>query len=254
MNMNSRRGFTLVELLVVITVIAILAALLLPTLSRAKERAQRATCMNNLKQLDLAWEMYAGDDNGALVANDWEFAGLLVAASTSNSWVTGNCLVDPNPATLTGGRLYPYVKNIQVYRCPADREPSSVTGQLRLRSFSLSCFLGGPKEDTENWGVQVVARISQVRNASRTLTFLDEDDLTLDDGHFLYTTNSGNWYNVPAWRHQNGTVLSFADGHSEYWKWKSRRPTVTAFQNPTVEDPAGTQDLARLQQTTPEAE
>ena len=250
-SMNSRRAFTLLELLVVITVIAILAALLLPAISSAKERAHRVGCLSNQKQLGLAWEMYAGDSGGRLVMNDWEFAGPFVAASTSNSWVTGNCLVDSDPATLTSGKLYPYAKNTQVYRCPADRGTTFGTSQLKLRSFSLSCFLGGPKEDTDNWGVQVAGQMNQIRNASRTLTFLDEDDLTIDDGHFLYTTTAGNWYNVPSWRHQNGSVLAFADGHSEYWKWKSRRPTQTAFQSPTLEDPAGSEDLARLAQTTP---
>jgi prepilin-type processing-associated H-X9-DG protein len=127
------------------------------------------------------------------------------------------------------------------------------TSTPTLRSFSLSCYLGGPKEDTDNWGVKVVTQMSQIHNTSKTLTFLDEDNSTIDDGHFLYTETESNWYNIPAWRHQNGTVLAFADGHSEYWKWKSRQPTVTAFQSYKLEDPTGTQDLARLEATTPDA-
>jgi len=251
--MNTRKAFTLIELLVVIAVIGILAALLLPVLSSAKEHAARITCLTDQKQLGLAWEMYASDWGGRLAVNDWEFSGPSTAVSTTNSWVTGNCVVDGDPITITHGSLYPYVKNLRTYHCPADHGVLQGTSLPKLRSFSLSCFMGGPPEDTANWGVKVATRMSQVLKTSKALTFLDEDDLTIDDGHFLYTTNMGNWYNVPGWRHQNGTVLAFADGHSEYWKWKSRHPTTTAFQSSTLEDPAGAQDLARVQQTTPDS-
>ena len=104
-----------------------------------------------------------------------------------------------------------------------------------------------------NWGVQPLYRTSQIRNSARTLAFLDEDELTIDDGHFLYPAMGDNWYNVPGWRHQNGTILSFADGHAEYWKWRSRHPSTTAFMGGSMEDPAGYQDLERLQQTAPDA-
>jgi prepilin-type N-terminal cleavage/methylation domain-containing protein/prepilin-type processing-associated H-X9-DG protein len=251
--MNSKRAFTLIELLVVMAIIAILAALLLPALSRAKERAHRINCLNHQKQLALAWEMYAGDNSGKLALNDWDLSPS-IPRSPSNSWVVGNCFVDFDPATITDGTLYPYVKNVQVYRCPADNELVQGTTTRKLRSFALSCYLGGPTVDVPNWGVKPVRRMSEIRNPSRTLTFLDEDDLTIDDGHFLYPPDAGNWYNVPGWRHQNGTVLAFADGHTEYWKWKSRHPSMTAFTGAIMEDLLGFQDMARLQQTTPYSE
>ena len=112
--------------------------------------------------------------------------------------------------------------------------------------------MAGPAADTTDWGVQPLYQSSQIRNLSQTLTFIDEDVLTLDDGHFLYSTNLNNWLNVPGWRHQNGTVLTFADAHTEYWKWRSSHPTETWFSTgSSLTDPLALQDLNRLQRTAP---
>jgi prepilin-type N-terminal cleavage/methylation domain-containing protein/prepilin-type processing-associated H-X9-DG protein len=250
---NRWQAFTLLELLVVIAIIGILAALLLPVLSKAKATASRVGCLNNQRQLGLAWEMYSGDFSGKMALNNVELAGL-IARSTSNSWVVGNAAVDTNPATITSGSIYSYVKNPEVYKCPADQSVIQDTSIARYRSFSLSCYMNGPSTgplaDTE-YGVQPLQQMSQIQTPSGTLTFIDEDDQTIDDGHFLYASNYNNWLNVPGWRHQNGAILAFADGHSEYWKWKSRHPTTTAFSGTPFEDPLGYQDMLRLLQTAP---
>ena len=252
--MIRRQAFTLIELLVAIAIISVLAALLLPALSKAKERAHRVTCLSNQKQLGIAWELYAGDANNRLVLNDWD-GSATIPRSPSNSWVTGNCVVDSEPATIISGALYPYVKNMGVYKCPADRGMVQSGSVPRLRSFSLSCYMNGAAQDETNWNVKPVRQMSEIQAASRTLTFLDEDELTIDDGHFLYPANARNWYNVPGWRHQNGAVLAFADGHSEYWKWRSRHPRTTAFMTGGVMDePQGYLDMDRLLTTTPSSQ
>jgi len=247
------QAFTLLELLVVIAIIGILAALLLPALARAKDMAKRIGCLNNQKQIGLGWEMYSGDFSGRMAVNDVEVTDQ--PRSTTNSWVAGNARYDIDPATITIGSIFVYVKNPAVYKCPADYGMIEGTSLSRYRSFSLSCYMNGPS--TGQWtdttyGIQPLRQTSQIQNTSKTLTFIDEDVLTLDDGHFLYSTNNNNWLNIPGWRHQNGTVLTFADAHSEYWKWKGPEPTSTDFDGGGgLTDPLALQDLNRLQQTAP---
>jgi prepilin-type N-terminal cleavage/methylation domain-containing protein len=240
------RAFTLIELLVVIAIIAILAAMLLPALSRAKERATRTTCLKNQKQLDLAWQMYADESSGKLALNDVEFRGN-VPVSPTNSWVTGHAGLDSDPATITGGTIYPNVKNIQCYRCPADHSTVLGTTIPVLRSYSLSCYMAGPQDDITTYGITPVYQTSQIHKPSTTLTFLEEDISTIDDGHFLYSATVNNWYNIPSWRHSHGDTLAFADGHMDYWKWKSELPTNGGPAN----NPLALQDIARLQQAAP---
>jgi prepilin-type N-terminal cleavage/methylation domain-containing protein len=247
--MMAKRAFTLIELLVVIAIIAILAAILLPVLSHGKEKGQRVYCLNNEKQLDMGLQLYADEDNGILASNDWDFRSGSVAESPAGSWVTGNAGLDTDQTDITSGTIYSYVRAVPSYRCPADLSLVLGASSLTLRSYSLSCFIGGPPSDTELYNIRPVHRISQILKPASSLTFIEEDISTIDDGHFLYSDTNALWYNLPAWRHANGDTLSFADGHEEYWKWRSSIPTPYT----AATAPANLADMQRLQQTATEA-
>lgn len=248
---RSQPGFTLIELLVVIAMISILASLLLPALSGAKARALTTSCLNNQRQLGIAWTLYASESAGRLPFN---FGSSVngIHRSPPGSWVTGSASWDANPATITRGTLYPCAQSIKIYRCPADHSCVVGTSTPRLRSVSLSIYMGGEDAET-NFMIYPLMKFTGIRHPSKSLTFLDEDENGINDGIFLYASKIEEWLDTPARRHQSGLVLVFADNHAEYWKWKGPAP-VSWFNGGYVTDPAELQDLKRLQQTAPDAE
>lgn len=249
--LRSRPGFTLVELLVVIAILAILASLLLPALSAGKARALTTSCLNNQRQLGLAWTLYASEAGGRLPLNlDSVVNG--IHRSPPGSWVTGSARWDADPATITRGTLFPYAQSIKIYHCPADHSCLVGTSTPRLRSVSLSIYMAGD-DCVSNFMVYPLMKFSEIRHPSQSLTFLDEDENGINNGGFLYASKIDEWLDTPARRHQDGLVLVFADNHTEYWKWKGPAP-VSWFNGGYVTDPAELQDLKRLQQTAPDME
>ena len=250
--LHPKHGFTLVELLVVIAIIAILAALLLPALSAAKARAHTISCLSNQRQLGMAWVLYASDADDRLALNLGSYVDG-VHRSPAGCWVTGNAAQDGEPATIIGGTLFPYAQAVKLYHCPADRSCVAGTTAPRLRSLSLSGYMGGEDYET-NFLVQPLMKATAIRRPSNSLTFLDEDVLTIDEGLFLYSSKVDEWLNIPARRHQHGAVLVFADNHSACWKWRGPAPTAPFFNGGRITDPVELQDLKRLQQTAPDVE
>jgi prepilin-type N-terminal cleavage/methylation domain-containing protein/prepilin-type processing-associated H-X9-DG protein len=225
---EARRGFTLIELLVVIAIIALLAALLLPALSRAKSHAGTIACLNNLKQLEICWQSYALDNSDLVVPNNSVDAGTGGSIATGASW----CLADPTAVNVQNGMLFPYNGSLGIYHCPADRttltDPSgSTSGPLRARSYNLSESVNGyPEYNGFIFGyVPFFKKLTQIGtpNVANCLVFLDENEYTLVDSQFGMPTDyydgTQTWWDMPASRHNQGANLCFADGHAEHWKW-----------------------------------
>ena len=242
LNLSSyrRRGFTLIELLVVIAIIAILAAMLLPALSRAKCKAVAIQCMSNTKQLSLAWRMYADDNRDRI---PFAYAPDPPDANAQYAWVTGILDFTSNPANwdinnnITKSPLWTYCgKNSGIWKCPADRATvKKPNGEVvpRVRSMSMSIWAGGNQGTDGNWGPlwKVYNKMSDMVNPgpSRTITLLEEREDSINDGFFVILMDgypnlaTTVMVDYPASYHCGACSFSFGDGHSEIHKWKDPR-------------------------------
>jgi len=270
--MDKQKAFTLIELLVVVAIIAILMSILMTALNRAREQGKRAACLSNLKQLALAWIMYA-DENDDRIVNGEAYNGGdgLAPIPTSGrhkgeQWWTGDdCApnymheaeklpVELQLQAIRAGALFPYCKNEKLYQCP-----TGIRGEMRTYTIGDS-MNGIPRDGTfsGNVGTRVGRTVLWIKNRTEIsvpgpayrIVFLDEGRITPDS----YATHYVNprWWDPPHVRHGDGTNVSFADGHSAYWKWnaietikigKMANP-LHQFQ-PTTD--VGRQDLEKMQ-------
>ena len=226
-------AFTLIELLIAIAIIATLAMLLLPALFTARGRGQQITCLNNLKQLTLAGQMYANDHDGQLVGNLPDVSGQ--AEIGKNSWVAGN-MKRPADATnqtfIRQGKLFPYANQLAIYRCPADL--SQTQGTPHVRSYAMNGWMGSRYMETYSGqsGFRTFVKDTETATAGPAALWVlnDEHEASIDDGWFLVTMDDSQPFaSFPATRHQQGYNLNFADGHAQVFKLrdpKTKFPTT----------------------------
>jgi prepilin-type N-terminal cleavage/methylation domain-containing protein/prepilin-type processing-associated H-X9-DG protein len=242
--LHKRRGFTLIELLVVIAIIAILAAMLLPALSKAKIRAQGIQCMNNSRQLMISWRLYAEDNRDVLPF------GYAQGGTPDNSpyvWVKG--IIDVNndgaqanwdaESTIKKGAIWPYCKSVDIFHCPGD--PSTAVNNLgqrvpRIRSMSMSNWVGGNGDSPSSnyrgyWGLvgrwKVYRKLSEMMTPgpSDTFVLLDERKDSINDAYFVTEIDgypngaTTKIVDFPASYHNRAAGFAFADGHSAIHRW-----------------------------------
>jgi prepilin-type N-terminal cleavage/methylation domain-containing protein len=257
-------GFTLIELLTVIAIIAILAAILLPALSKAHERAQGVFCLNNTRQLTLAWQLYADDHEGFLPYN---LVMTEYGARTNINWVNNVMTWDlssdnTNVATITGASLGPYTAgDAAIYRCPSDHALSAMQSAAgwnqRIRSYSMNAMVGNAGAasatgvNANNPGYKQFFKMEQIPHPTDIFVFLDEHPDSIDDGYFLnreapaankgYSVSGDEWINLPASYHNLATAFSFGDGHASLHRWSKSstiRPSMAYAASLPIQIPA----------------
>jgi prepilin-type N-terminal cleavage/methylation domain-containing protein/prepilin-type processing-associated H-X9-DG protein len=242
-------AFTLIELLVVIAVIAILAAILLPVMDLARQKAWQSNCLNNHKQLAMAWCLYKDDNKGILVIDDPRTPAL--GGTNYPSWVYGNLTLPTdatNPLLIQMGLLYPDVNSVAVYHCSADRTDNQDILNHN-RSYSMQPQLAFYENEVQNsvepdYPAMYSETQIRVTSPAATIVFLDESPVTINDGFYSVDIIATEWgTDFPAYWHTHGDNFSFADGHAEYWRW---RDAFTSSPDPGSGDPPYT-DLTRIQ-------
>ena len=216
--MRRSKAFTLIELLVVIAIIAVLMAVLMPSLRLAREQARSIRCRSNVKTLLLAWLMYKDDNDGKLVGGHT----LPVRRDLPEAWVAeplerGNSSIEEKKEYIKKGKLWPFVKKIEAYRCPSDRRQNSPYHKYAYRTYSIAHNMNG------HHGSSACKRYSEIEQIATKYVFLAECDPRGNNyGTWVLNPTKRAWVDpFGIWHRRNTSTLGFADGHVGMHRWYS---------------------------------
>jgi prepilin-type processing-associated H-X9-DG protein len=265
--MIKRTGLTRIDLVVAVACVVFVLANVPVIVAGGRGRAKLEVCMANLRALTAAWSMYADDNEDKIVNGAPNFGPdteCKAKAPTTGfhanelPWV-GNCVHWAYPtgmllteacqiAAIEAGALWPYLKDIGLYKCP-----TGYRGEML--NYAIVDSMNGNGEGRSPASVARIFKVkTQIRNASDRIVFIDEGFMTPDSYAVFYDTNPDTWWDSPMVRHSDGATFGFADGHSEYWKWKGKDTVEigkrqdrmhTSIEPATTPD--GKRDLYRVQ-------
>ena len=238
--MYRKNAFTLIELLVVISIIALLMALLMPALERAREQGIRTVCMNNLRQLLLAWNFYADGNDGKIVCGYVEEGGVFEMETgpwtpppnkgihyeerpwVLKDWPRADLTDDEMIRAIKAGALFPYAINVKLYKCP-------IAAFGEWRTYAIVDAMNAIDSD----GGTMLKHTSEIHKPHERAVFTDDSGAT-PMGAWSVHYSEPWWWDEPPNRHGDGGTWGFADGHSEYWKWQD--PLTHTYNSTNIDD------------------
>lgn len=219
-----KSAFTLIELLVVVAIIAVLMAILMPSLNVAREQARSVQCRGNIRTLTMAWLMYKDENDGSLVGGHPQVDTAVVVPAP---WA----VMPPSPETasvelkkeyLKKGLIWPYVKKVEVYRCPSDKRKNNPYHKYAYRTYSIAGGMNGVLDNT--WEIRPCKKYVDIKEPANKIVFLAEcDPRGYNMGSWVIQPKTKRWVDpFGVWHRDNSSTLSFADGHVDMHRWLSR--------------------------------
>lgn len=239
-------GFTRTDLAVLIAVIGLLAVVLYPAIAGDGAGSDAQRCMNNLRQLSMAWQMYSGDNGDKICQTGgvWSavtdpYAPNAQPGQPLANWVLGIDATHANPDSIRNGLLFQYVQDLRVYKCPADL--STVAGIPTRRSVSLNAWMNPINtEGSLDPSYVIFRKQTDIRTPAMTWVLVDEAPQSINDGWFVVRPNMPMvWTDIPATHHRGAAGITFADAHVEMKRWTDAA-VLAQGPNYSRADPAST--------------
>jgi len=249
------KGFAITGIIVPVISFALMIVILMPALFRVRVQAKQAFCLNNIRQLSLAWIEYTGENDFKIVngaAGQQRAKELFwTGRDWSSDMLSGQLLSETEQTrAIQSGALWQFCRSKEIYRCPA-----GLPGHLRTYSI-VDSMNGIAREGTEDKPDVYIKKRTQIRQPASRIVFVDVGQVIPETYAVYY--DQQKWWDQPPVHHDDGTTVSFADGHAEYWRWRGNEmiehgKTAAGIHNPNAADhwaPAsfeGIRDLQKMQ-------